>query len=115
MGPAKVDLSGIRAGDRNVLTFTVLSAGGPFDLTGIVATAQARQTPDATVAIDAVVTITDAPGGVLTVEWPGAAVSTALAGATTYKGVWDLQLAGNGWVLTVAEGTFAAVLDVTRP
>jgi hypothetical protein len=116
LGPARVDLSGIRAGDRNRLTITLSSNGAPFDLSAVTATAQARATADAIDAIDATVTILDPAAGELALEWPGDLVAGVIVPpATTWRGVWDLQLAGVDGTVTVAAGTFAAELDITRP
>lgn len=115
--PAPVDLLGIRAGDRNLITFTITNGGVPVNLTGKTVTAQARQTAnDATAALTAVVAIVDAVAGAISVRWPGAAVATLLGSAATWTGVWDLQVATPSEdPLTVAAGTFGAVMDVTRP
>lgn len=118
LGPAQLNLAGIRGGDRNQFTVTLTVGGLPMNLTGLVVAAQARLTatdvdpPDLT----AVCTVTNAVGGQFTVRWPGDAVTALLAGAETWTGVWDLQV-DNGVddPLTVAAGTFDAVSDVTRP
>lgn len=115
MGPARVDLSGIRAGDSNRMAVFVTRDGAPVDLTNATVTASARLTSDApAVAIAAVVTVVDPGAGELLVEWPGAAVAAAIVG-TTFRGVWDLELDDGETVVTVVAGTFSAELDVTRP
>lgn len=117
LGPAAVDLIGIRAGDRNLISMTIHSKGTPLDLTGKTITAQARATPTSSTALDSVVTIVDAAAGQLTIGWPGSAVETLLAGDATFKGVWDIQLStpGEDDAVTLAAGKFTAVMDVTRP
>lgn len=116
LAPAVLDVSGIRAGDRNMFQLTVRTSGRAMDLTGYEVTAQARTTTADPVPLEAVVTITDAPNGVCLVRWPGDAVRTWLGSKSTVKGVWDLQLldsAGNDpW--TVLTGSFAAEMDVTH-
>lgn len=116
LGPAQVDLQGVRAGDLNAITLTITSKGKPFNLTGKTVTAQARLTPLDTQALDAVVEVTNAVNGVCVVRWPGAAVTTLLAGKAAWSGVWDLQVSDTpgGDAQTLVAGTFAAVMDVTR-
>lgn len=118
LGPPAVNITGVRAGDRNLMTVSVTTAGVPVDLTGLTPAAQARKKsidPDPPV-ITAVVTVTDAPAGELEIRWPGDQVTTALAGKETWSGVWDLQLdPAADDPITVCAGTFAAVMDVTRP
>ena len=115
LGPAQVDLAGVRAGDQNALTLTITSKGKPFNLTGKVVTASARQNVLDAVSLDAVIDITNALGGIVTVRWPGDAVTQILAGKDSWKGVWDLQVKGTGEdAQTLVEGTFTAVMDVTR-
>ena len=116
--PATLDLTGIRAGDRNTINVALTSAGAPMDLTGYTISAQARKTPQTAdpPAIAADVTVTDAPGGLFTLRWPGDAVRTALADQASWTGVWDLQLDnGTADPWTVVAGAFTADMDVTRP
>lgn len=116
LSPARVDISGIRAGDRNLITMTLTNGGVPINLTGKTVAAQARQTATDTAMLAAVVTITDAAAGAITVRWPGPAVSTLLGTTAKWTGVWDLQVTTTGEdPLTVAAGTFTAEMDVTRP
>ena len=116
LGPAVVDLTGIRAGDQNMLSMTVTVGGVPYDLTDKVVTAQARKTANDPVALDAVVAVTAPTAGQFTLRWPGDAVSVLLGSATTWKGVWDVQVQAAGQdALTLLAGKFTAVLDVTRP
>jgi hypothetical protein len=116
LGPAAVDLTGIRAGDQNILSMTIHSKGTPLNLTGKTITAQARSTPLATTAIDAVITVVDAVGGQITIAWPGVTVATMLAGQAKWSGVWDIQMSAPGQdAVTLAAGKFGAVMDVTRP
>lgn len=116
MGPACVNITGIRGGDRNLITGTVTSKGEPVDLTGMTLAAQARkQATDATAALTAVIEITDPLEGAFTMRWPGAAVTTLLNGKKNWTGVWDLQVTEPDFdPLTIAAGTFAAEMDVTR-
>lgn len=117
VGPAKVDLLRIRAGDRNLLKIAVTSNGGAMDLTGMTAEAQARLSPNAPdpPALTAVVTITDEFNGLLELRWPGAEVENVLAGADKWTGVWDLQLINPGEdPLTLVAGAFSIEPDVTR-
>jgi hypothetical protein len=115
LGPAQVDLTGVRAGDRNAMTLTITSRGAPYNLTGKTVTAQARLNSLDTNALNAVVDITDPTGGICIVRWPGDAVTTMLAGKDTWKGVWDLQVQAAGEdAVTLVAGNFAAVMDVTR-
>lgn len=108
----------VYAGDRNLQLFTFYASEGvPWDLTGAVLSAQARASAtDATVAVDAVCTITDPAAGLATVEWDGEAVRTLLGAAATWAGVWDLQVLESGATLplTLVKGPWTADMDVTR-
>lgn len=116
LAPAVVDVSGIRAGDRNLFQLTLRQSGQPINLTGCTITAQARTDSTDTEFLDAVCTVTSAIDGQLDVRWPGDAVRTWIGTGTAQQGVWDLQLddgvTGDPW--TVISGNFAAELDVTR-
>jgi len=117
LGPACVDITGVRAGDRNEMAFTITSAGAPVDLTGQTLSAQARKkATDPSPAVTAIITVTDAVAGKGTMRWPGAEVRTSLGTADKWTGVWDLQ-AGDpaSDPVTLVAGKFSAVLDVTRP
>lgn len=117
LGPAVVDITGVRAGDRNLVTLTLTSGGAPLNLTGMVVTSQVRKLsvdPDPP-ALVAEVTVTDAPGGKVSVRWVGDDVREILNGAAAWEGVWDVQVAsGTADPLTVAAGKWAAEMDVTR-
>jgi len=115
--PPVVNISGVRAGDRNLLNATLTAEGEPLDLTDQVLSAQARtKAVDAAVACTAVVEVVDAAAGTITIRWPGEDVRTMLAGAATWKGVWDLQMAPgvDEDAITLCAGSFAAEMDVTR-
>jgi 2-phospho-L-lactate transferase/gluconeogenesis factor (CofD/UPF0052 family) len=115
--PACVDITGVRAGDRNEMTFSITSGGTPVDLTGQTLAAQARRkATDTDVAVTAIVTITDPLAGTGTLRWPGSQVMTSLAGTASWTGVWDLQM-GNGVddPTTLVGGKFTTTIDVTRP
>ena len=115
LGPACVDITGIRAGDRNLMTMNLTSGGDPMDLTGLTVEAEARASSTATDSITAVVEILDALAGKISVRWPGDEVTEMLAGKATWKGVWDLQVGdGSSDPWTVAAGKFSAEMDVTR-
>jgi len=116
MGPACADISGVRAGDRNLMTATITSKGSPVNLTGYTLMAHAKvKNTDATPALVAVITVVDAVAGSITLRWPGDDVRTLLAGKPTWAGVWDMQI-DNGVEdpVTVVTGKFRAELDVTR-
>jgi hypothetical protein len=116
-GPARVDLIGVRAGDRNLMTAKLVSGGAPLDLAGVTISSQARllvTTPDPP-AISALVEVTDEAGGEFTIRWPGDDVRDLLADQPTWQGVWDLQIAQVGAdPLTICAGAFVAEMDVTR-
>lgn len=116
LSPVPLDLLKVRAGDRNAVELTFTQDGAPLDLTGAVLTAQGRTTvTDETAALDAVITVNDAPAGKATLTWPGDAVRSALAGKATWSGVWDLQMAaGTGDPITLVAGKLTLELDVTR-
>ena len=116
LGPAQVDLVGVRAGDQNLIGMSLSSNGVPLDLTDRTVTAQARLTALSADAMDAVVEIGDAAAGTFTLRWPGDAVTDMLAGKTSVKGVWDLQVAAAGSdPVTVVAGKITLEMDVTRP
>lgn len=115
LGPAALDITGVRAGDRNLFTLVLTSGSVPMDLTGMIAEAQARQTVNATTAITAVAEVSDPLAGQITLRWPGEEVRGMLGSKPTWAGVWDLQVGVPGEdPVTVVEGKFTAVMDVTR-
>ena len=94
LGPATLNITGVRAGDRNLFAVTLHDGVAPVDLTGLVLTAQARKlATDTEVAITADVVVTNAAAGQLTVAFPGGQVTTALAGAATWA-AWAAAVAG---------------------
>lgn len=117
LSPGILDLSGIRAGDRNALRVTLTQGGTPLNLTGYDVTAQARVDPHATGAINGVVEDRDDPAGAFTLRWPGDEVRTLLGSKVSWTGVWDLQilLPPETDATTVIAGKWSAVADVTRP
>jgi hypothetical protein len=116
LGPACANITGVRAGDRNLMTATISSKGEPVDLSGKTVTAQARKSvTDQGAALNAVIEVLDAINGQIAIRWPGADVTALLAGKKAWSGVWDLQVAEPALdPLTIAAGTFAAEMDVTR-
>ena len=116
LGPATVNITGVRAGDKNAFVLSLTQAGAPLPITGVV-TAQARLVAtDAEPAMTAVVEMVDAPNGQVLVRWPGEQVTAALAGAAVWAGVWDLQVQeGADDPVTLVAGTLGAAMDVTRP
>lgn len=115
--PPVVNITGVRAGDRNLLNATLTSEGVPVDLTDQVLSAQARKkATDEAIACSAVVEVVDAAAGTVTIRWPGEDVRTMLAGSASWKGVWDFQMAPdvNADALTLCAGSFEAETDVTR-
>lgn len=120
MGPACVNITGVRAGDANVITGHITDTDGvsDYDLTGLTLTAQFRKkATDVAALIDAIVTVVGtATDGNFNIRWPGDDVRTALAGAAKLKGVWDLQ-ASNGIddPTTLMYGSMELAMDVTRP
>jgi hypothetical protein len=116
LGPAPLDITGIRAGDRNEFGITLTSNNAPLNLTGYTVTAQARNTHADVDMVAAVVTITSATNGQLTLRWPGDLIRTWLATKIRATGVWDMQIKpAAGDPITVAAGAFTAEMDVTRP
>jgi len=116
LSPGVLDLSGIRAGDRNAIQITLTQGGQILDLTSYEITAQARSAPLASSALSAVIEGRDDAAGSFLLRWPGDAVRTMLAGAAAWNGVWDLQilLPPETDATTVVAGKFGAILDVTR-
>jgi FlaG/FlaF family flagellin (archaellin) len=117
LGPARVNITGVRAGDRNLMTITLHSKGDPLNLTDLDVTAQARRkSTDQTPVLSAVVEPIDATLGQVSLRWPGDDVTDLLAGKATWSGVWDLQVGSAGAdPTTVCAGSFLAEMDVTRP
>ena len=91
MGPAALNITDLIAGDKNLVQVTLTSNGSPVDLTGLTVTAQARKlaTDPDPAAITCTVTVVDAAAGVVQLRFPGADVTTALAGELSWAGVWD--------------------------
>jgi hypothetical protein len=116
-GPACVNLTGVRANDRNLMTGTITAKGTPVDLTGFTLTSHAKKKrTDEIPAIVAEITVTDAAAGSFSLRWPGDQVMTTLAGKASWDGEWDLQMDDSlSDPVTVVEGKFNAVMDVTRP
>ena len=117
LGPATVNITGVRAGDLNEFTVVVTQSGAAIDLTGYVPSAHARKLPtDAAPAIVAEVEVLDAAAGRLAVRFPGDQVMTTLGQAATWTGVWDLQIqTGTEDPITLLAGSLGAEMDVTRP
>jgi hypothetical protein len=116
VGPAKMDLLRIRAGDRNLFNVKLSDSGGPVNLTDSTIEAQARLTAiDPDIAVSAVIAVIDATGGQFEMRWPGEDVRTALAGAEKWEGVWDLQVYDTGEEpQTLVAGVFTIEADVTH-
>ena len=115
LGPAPVDITGVRAGDLNEFQITLTSGGGKLNITDSTFNASARVTKTNPAHLDAVVTIVDGPNGILMVRWPGEDVRTWLGTKETLSGFWDLEMVtGTDDPLTVCAGTFAAEMDVTH-
>lgn len=118
LGPACVNIIGVRAGDLNLFTAHLHIGAVPINLTGLTLTGQARKkvTDADPPALTADIQVVNALNGDITIRWDGDDVRTLLAGAKSWSGVWDMQ-ADNGVddPQTLAAGTIAAELDVTRP
>jgi|SRR5215831_14626109 len=121
LGPAVVNLTGVRAGDRNPIHFAVTVKGSPMDLTGLTLSAMARtKVTDESPAVTADIVIDPDPTtGEFDLSWPGPDVAASIpSGKTGWQGVWDLQADdgspdGTG-VTTLMGGSISVVLDVTR-
>lgn len=113
LGPAQVDISGVRAGDLNEFTITITSGGTPVVLDDYTITASARVKQTDVESLDAECVKADDDGTVI-IRWPGEDVRTWLGDKIKLSGVWDLQMANGTDPVTVAAGTFAAEMDVTR-
>jgi len=115
IGPPKVDLLRIRAGDRNLFTMKLTQNDQPFDLTGLTIEAQARSTPiDTVIAVTAVITVIDAEQGHFEMRWPGNEVRALVADKVAWNGVWDLQVGNGSDPQTLMAGVFTVEPDVTR-
>lgn len=117
MVPPTLNLA-VYAGDANRMEVAVETDDGPVDLTGAVVAAQCRVTADAPeVGMQAAVEDIDPVKGLVAVSWDGEQVRALIPdGEIAWYGTWDLQVtaAGERLPTTLAVGTFAAVLDVTR-
>lgn len=105
------------AGDANREMWTFTAGGVLADITGWVITAQARkQDTDPAAALTAVVEMTDPVNGLAHISWDGEQVRAVLAGASSWEGVFDIQVLPPGQVLpeTVHRGAVRAQMDVTR-
>lgn len=115
IGPPKVDLLRVRAGDRNLFNIRLTQDGQPFDLTGMIVEAQARATPmDSVIALTAVITVIDPLEGLFEMRWPGEDVQTLLADKSAWNGVWDLQVGNGSDPQTLMAGVLTIEPDVTR-
>lgn len=115
-GPSPLDWK-VYAGDRNLVSFSFTAGTEPWVLTGAQLAAQARvSSVDENVALTATIIETDPANGQYDIAWDGDAVAVLLAGADSWKGVWDLQVLESGELLpvTLLRGKFTAVLDITR-
>lgn len=115
-GPEQINITGIRAGDRNEILVTITDGGVPLDTTGAVVRAQARAKSTSPSALTATVIPADETKGEYLLQWPGDKVRQLLGAADRWDGVWDLEVveAGNTVPLTLATGTFTAFMDITR-
>ena len=115
MGPATVNIAGIRAGDKNLFTMTIKENGQPLNLDNMDIQAQVRSKPsDVNPSLEAVIEIIDEANGKISIQFPGSEVMTLLGQNPTWAGVWDLQLLAPDGATTICQGTFAAVMDITR-
>jgi hypothetical protein len=116
IGPAVVDLSGVRAGDRNAVHVAITANGAPMDLTGQTVTAQARKAADDAVSVDGVIEDLVPTAGTFTLRWPGDDIRDLFVPpAVKWEGVWDLQTQAVAEdPVTIIAGKFSAELDVTR-
>lgn len=118
LGPAIINIVGVRAGDKNEMVINLKKDGVPYDVTGMTITAQARaKATDTGIApIVAVVSIIDADAGKIDVRWPGDQVAEVIpSGKSMWRGVWDLQqVTGSEDPVTLIAGTFEVSMDVTR-
>lgn len=118
LGPARLDLKRVRAGDYTTVQISIKEDGNPKDTTGAVVTSHVRKTADAdAIALDGIVTIVDETTGVYTVSFDGNDVRTLLGGRDSWDGVWDVQIVvqGTTFPVTLIAGSFGAEMDVTRP
>ena len=117
LGPGQLDVAGIRAGDVNVIQVEVINHvdQSPVPLDGYTLTSQVRSAvTDVDPLMAAVVTILDAPNGVVLVQWDGETVRAVLGDKARVSGVWDLQMEIGGQVVTIVAGSWTAEMDVTR-
>jgi hypothetical protein len=104
LSPARLDISGVRAGDRNLITMTLTNGGVPINLTGKTVTASARLTANDTTALAAVITVDNAATGAISVRWPGPAVTTLLGTAAKWSaGIYRYHARGRP--ITAVAGT----------
>lgn len=117
LSPGVLDISGVRAGDRNAIRMTLTQDGAPLSLVGAEIAAQARPNPSAPGALDAVIEQRVDAAGQFVLRWPGEEVRLLLGGEESWVGVWDLQIIRppDTEPDTVVAGKFSAMLDVTRP
>lgn len=117
LNPARIDVIGVRGGDKNEMIMNLKQNGVALDVSDMTLEAQARgsSTDTGEAPLIAVVTIVDGPTGRVSVRWPGAQVTRVLAGAASWAGVWDLQQTEEGEdPVTLIAGAFQAVQDVTK-
>jgi hypothetical protein len=117
LSPLRLDMLGVRAGDRNTYTLHIKQDGVPMDLTGLTPRAQVRtKATDEIHMVEAVIDVVDAVGGQLVLRWPGDDIRALVGRHASFTGVWDMQLESGGeadpW--TILAGAFRADMDVTR-
>lgn len=98
-----------RRGDVVAFSLILNEDGDVADITGRTYRAQIRRKPAAAVSATPDVTVTDGPGGTLTVVLDEDA-SRALSG----RYAWDLEQTVGGQRRTILAGTWAVDDDVTR-
>lgn len=123
IGPAILNITGLRAGDQNAITMRLSREGVPLRLINedgsdieVSAHARRRLTDMGDPAMVAEIEYLDRETGQITMRWHGEDVRRVLAGTASWSGVWDLELKQEGGdPLTIVAGKLRATQDVTRP
>lgn len=118
LGPSRLDLRGIPAGDDVAIALSFKDSDGiGQDTSGATLNAQVRSSAtDDEVQITAQVSAIDASNGEWSVLFSGTDTRTVLGDQSSWSGVWDLEitLSGQANPRTVLGGRFQIETDVTR-
>ena len=87
----------VYAGDANSVSWNLIAAGSPWNLTGATVEAHARKVDtDSVPALVAECVVVAPLAGTVRISWDGESVRTLLAGTSSWSGVYDIQVTMTG-------------------